>query len=118
MSDRIIAEFNGFMQGVVGKKLPSDTTLNNMKKSELIELLHIAQHNYDTLMQYYINAVNANIKKIEEYNKEIRDKVLDEFVDRLKIEATQFKHIEDDYYGFISDMAIERIAEQMKEVTE
>lgn len=58
------AEFNGFTRGVIGKKLPVDTTLNNMKKSELIELLHIAQYNYDTLMQFYTNAVNANMDKI------------------------------------------------------
>lgn len=35
-------DFSGFADGVIGKKLPSDKTLNNMKKSELIKLLHMA----------------------------------------------------------------------------
>ena len=29
----MVVEFNGFFKGVLGKKTPSDTTLNNMKKS-------------------------------------------------------------------------------------
>lgn len=38
----MVVEFNGFSESVIGKKLPSDTTLNNMKKSELIKMLHLA----------------------------------------------------------------------------
>lgn len=56
----------GFSQGVIGKKLPADSTLNNMKKSELIELLHTAQHNYETLMWFYDNAVKVNMQKLAE----------------------------------------------------
>lgn len=52
----MVTEFNGFDKGVIGKKLPSDTTLNNMKKAELIELLHIAEHNHNTLAWFYKNA--------------------------------------------------------------
>ena len=48
----MVTEFNGFDKGVIGKKLPSDTTLNNMKKSELIELLHIAEHNHMLSLRY------------------------------------------------------------------
>lgn len=59
----MVHEFAGFTKGVIGKKLPSDTTLNNMKKSELIELLHMAQHNYDVLMEFYANAVKYNMDK-------------------------------------------------------
>lgn len=36
-----------------------------MKKSELIKLLHIAKHNYDVLMYFYSNAVNANMEKLK-----------------------------------------------------
>lgn len=52
----MVTDFNGFDKGVIGKKLPSDSTLNNMKKSELIELLHIAEHNHSTLAWFYKNA--------------------------------------------------------------
>lgn len=56
----MVIDFNGFDKGVIGKKLPSDSTLNNMKKSELIELLHIAEHNHSALVQSYKNAVDTN----------------------------------------------------------
>lgn len=82
----MVTEFNGFTQGIIGKKLPADTTLKNMKKSELIELLHTAQHNYDTLMWFYTNATNVNMDKWKEqksHDKEIRDKVIEEFVKEL-----------------------------------
>lgn len=52
----MVTEFNGFRKGVIGKNLPADTTLNNMKKADIIELLHVAQHNYETLMWFYKNA--------------------------------------------------------------
>ena len=55
-----------FNRGVIGRKLYSDKTLNNMKKSELIELLHIADNNYDSLMWFYNNAVNVNMDKYKE----------------------------------------------------
>lgn len=83
----MIAEFKGITQGVVGKKLPTDTTLNNMKKPELIKLLHVAQHNYDVLNGFYTDAVNVNIGKLnsftEEHDKEIRNKAIDEFLEKL-----------------------------------
>lgn len=60
----MVTEFCGFRQGVIGKKLPSDTTLNNMKKSELIKLLHTAQHNYETLMWFYNNAIKVNMDNL------------------------------------------------------
>lgn len=62
----MVNEFNGFKKGIIGKDLPSDTTLMNMRKSELVKLLHTAQHNYDTLMWFYNNAVNANMKWLKE----------------------------------------------------
>lgn len=45
-----MVDFNGFDKGVIGKPLPADSTLNNMKKYELIELLHIAESNHKVLL--------------------------------------------------------------------
>lgn len=53
-------DFSGFDNGVLGKKLPSDTTLNNMKKPELIKLLHLAQENYNVLLNFYKIATDTN----------------------------------------------------------
>lgn len=106
-------EFNGFTKGIVGNKLPADTTLNNMKRSELIELLHIAQNNYDALMQTYTNAVNVNIEELAKCGKEIRDKAIDEFAKKIK-EATYYWFMT----GTIAVGMIDEIAEQMKEVEE
>lgn len=53
-----LIDFSGIYSGVIGKKLPSDSTLNNMRKSELIELLHIAEHNYKVLSEFYSIAVD------------------------------------------------------------
>ena len=44
--------FKGFT-GVIGKKLPSDSTLCGMKKTELINFLHVAEHNYNALVELY-----------------------------------------------------------------
>lgn len=37
-----LSEF-GRSKYVLGKKIPSDTTLNNMRKADVIELLHLAE---------------------------------------------------------------------------
>lgn len=61
----MVTEFCGFKHGVIGTdKMPADTTLNNMKKADLIKLLHTAQHNYETLMWFYNNAVKANMSQL------------------------------------------------------
>ena len=54
----MVTNFTGFDQGVLGKPLPAASTLNNMKKSDLIELLHLAERNYETLKFAYGNAVD------------------------------------------------------------
>lgn len=53
-----MTDFIGIGEGVIGKPLPADATLEAMKKAELIELLHIADHNYKTLKSAYGNAVD------------------------------------------------------------
>lgn len=60
----MVTEFCGFNKGVIGKKLPSDSTLKNMRKEELINLLRLAQHNYGNLVWFYNNAVNANMAQL------------------------------------------------------
>lgn len=55
-----MVDFNGFDKGVIGKKLPSDTTLNNMRKSDLIELLHLAESNHRLLAEVYKIAVDTS----------------------------------------------------------
>ena len=61
----MVNEFCGFKHGVIGTdKMPADTTLNNMKKADLIELLHTAQHNYESLKWFYNNAVKVNMKRL------------------------------------------------------
>lgn len=75
----MVTDFNGFDKGVIGKKLPSDSTLNNMKKSELIKLLHTAERNHSVLAQFYKNAVdNSKCNRCPlgmNYNKAIDDVV-------------------------------------------
>lgn len=61
----MVNEFCGFRNGVIGKDLPSDSTLNNMKKADLIKLLHTAQHNYESLMWFYNNAVKWNMAQLK-----------------------------------------------------
>ena len=62
----MVNEFCGFKHGVIGTdKMPADATLNNMKKADLIKLLHTAQHNYETLMWFYNNAVNVNMSQLK-----------------------------------------------------
>lgn len=61
----MVNEFCGFKHGVIGtNKMPSDSTLNNMKKADLIKLLHTAQHNYESLMWFYNNAVKVNMSQL------------------------------------------------------
>lgn len=109
----MVNEFNGFDKGVIGKKLPSDSTLNNMKKSELIKLLHIAEHNHSTLAWFYKNACdNSKCNRCPlslNYNKAI-----DDFAEKLhglcgfEIDDIQYPYI-------LHESRIDEIAEQLKE---
>jgi len=55
-----MVDFNGFDRGVLGKTMPADSTLKNIKKEKLIEMLHMAQNNYNVLRVMYQNAVDDN----------------------------------------------------------
>lgn len=55
-----MTNFNVIDNGVLGKAMPADSTLKNIKKEKLIEMLHIAQNNYNVLRVMYQNAVDDN----------------------------------------------------------
>lgn len=53
--------FNWIDRGVLGKPIPVDSTLKNMKKEQLIDMLHKAQSNYETLrVIYHQSAIDDN----------------------------------------------------------
>lgn len=84
-------DWNGFDKGVIGKKLPSDKTLNNMRKADLIEYLHMAEHNHNVLAFAYRNAVDNSKcnrcplpKMTEEHDKQIREETIDKCISIAK----------------------------------
>lgn len=85
-----MVDFNGFDKGVIGKKLPADTTLNCMKKSELIKLLHLAEDNHRVLVEAYLFAVDTNkcntcpLELDKRRADEIRAEAFGEFVLKYK----------------------------------
>lgn len=86
----MVNEFCGFKHGVIGTdKMPADTTLNNMKKADLIKLLHTAQHNYETLMWFYNNAVKANMSQLNNNGWIPRSERLPEILQWVLIQTTQ-----------------------------
>lgn len=72
------------LENMIGKKFPSDTALKNMKKSELIDYLKVAQSNYTTLQQFYNNAVNVNLDTLAKYQRGLIIEVVDEMTKRWK----------------------------------
>lgn len=48
----------GYPVSCIGSDMYSDATLKSMKKEELIELLHIAQVNYEVLLEAFSNVTN------------------------------------------------------------
>lgn len=80
--------FCGFDEGVYGRKY-SEKTLKSMTKSELIELLRISQKNYDTMMEFYKNAVKANIKQHEKIKMAVEQlsKISDGFEKEIKFHS-------------------------------
>lgn len=83
-----MVDFNGFDRGVIGQRLPADTTLNNMRKSELIDLLHLAEDNHRVLAEAYKIAVDTSkcnicplhldTRKAEDIRADERKKAMEE----------------------------------------
>lgn len=103
----MVTDFNGFDKGVIGKKLPSDTTLNNMKKADLIKLLHTAEHNHNVLAEFYRNAVDKS--KCNRCPLSLNyNKAIDDFFYALQ------KYEEVDDWLRLKMSSIYEIAEQLK----
>jgi transcriptional regulator of met regulon len=98
---------HGFSKGVIGRDMYSDNTLRHMTKSELIELLKIAQHNYEAVLESYGNSVAYSEKLLKERDNDIR-----EFVERLKREIDMISY----ETGFEHQETIETIDNLVKEM--
>ena len=64
----------------IGRKFPSDSTLKNMSKKELIELLKIAEHNYQ--VQVEISTRQFNI--LESYFKNVDSEMFQKIMADVK----------------------------------
>lgn len=56
--------------GCLGTVFPSDTALKRKSKDELIDMLHIAEHNYQVQVEANINQYNILKIYLQEYNYE------------------------------------------------
>ena len=56
-----------YLNSCIGSKMPSKSTLKSKTKDELIEMLGVAQHNYESLYETYENTVKVN----KEYSEKI-----------------------------------------------
>lgn len=121
--------FNGFDNGVIGKKLPSDTTLNNMRKADLIDLLHLAESNHRVLAETYKIAIDTSkcnhcplsidTRRAEQIRAEERIKVFNELSAFLLNSCKDVKCREDitsdnDFDFYASELldALEQLKEQ------
>nr|DAI20897.1 MAG TPA: hypothetical protein [Bacteriophage sp.] len=96
---------DGFDKGVIGKPLPADSTLNNMKKYELIELLHIAESNHKVLTDAYANAVDTskcNRCPLMQAAKKVGCEEGD-FTDRMITDGYAPDYLEEELYSVLDD---------------
>lgn len=56
--------------GCLGTIFPSDTALKRKSKDELIDMLHIAEHNYQVQVETNINQYNILKTYLQEYSYE------------------------------------------------
>ena len=109
-----MVDFNGFDKGVIGRKLPSDTTLNNMRKADLIELLHLAESNHRVLAETYKIAIDTSkcnhcplsidTRRAEQISADAIDEITKVLCDEL-----------DKGYIFMNKHQIIHFAKQLKE---
>ena len=58
------------MRSVIGRKtMYAHSTLSQMTKSELIDLLYIADYNYTSLLETYDRVVDVNMQLQQEVDK-------------------------------------------------
>ena len=60
----------------IERKFPSDTTLKNMSKSELIELLKIAEHNYQVQVETSTRQFNILESYFRNVDSEMFQKIM------------------------------------------
>lgn len=63
----------------LGRKFPSDSTLKNLTKDELIELLKIAEHNYQT----QVRTSEIQYKLLDIYYQNVDFKSFQEMVSKV-----------------------------------
>ncbi len=56
-------------RGCLGRKMYSDSTLKSFKKEELIDLLYLAENNYQFLEDTYEHSVSNSNRILHEYEK-------------------------------------------------
>lgn len=56
--------------GCLGVPFPADSTLINKSKNELINMLHVAEHNYQVQIEANINQYNILKTYLQEYSYE------------------------------------------------
>ena len=56
--------------GCLGVPFPADSTLINKSKKELIDMLHIAEHNYQVQVEANINQYNILKTYLQDYSYE------------------------------------------------
>lgn len=56
--------------GCLGVPFPADSTLINKSKKELINMLHLAEHNYQVQIEANINQYNILKTYLQEYSYE------------------------------------------------
>lgn len=71
MTERKMKLINGHPACVLGRNMYSESTLKSMSKTDLIELLHIAQHNYEALLESYCN-VQKYAERLQKENRNLK----------------------------------------------
>lgn len=67
-----------YLKSMERGKMPSRSTLKSKTKDELIEMLEVAQHNYEALYETYENTVKVN----KEYSEKIT--AIKKFIDTFE----------------------------------
>lgn len=75
---------HGFSKGVIGRDMYSDNTLRHMSKSDLIELLKIAQNNYEAVLESYGNVVAYSEKLLKCGANAVQETTDSEIIEVLK----------------------------------
>lgn len=107
-------------KAIIRKKVTdtkNQSVLENLQKYKAI-LETKGNLNVAYNMEYALDRINEaiqEIQRLQEQNRKIRNEVIDEFSHVLGAKSCFLKHIEDDYYGWVSEREIEEEAQKLKE---